>query len=216
MEDDAENPSGHGRQGQPIALSGSIELDDGFFEQVIMDREERQNIKDEGLKRGKGSQRQAKVLVMVGSEDVPEDQRTKYGKHKKCNYIKMKVVEDLTQETVNAEVSDALAEGSSAETDDAKSFAGLNKVVSEHKIHNMSLPGVDPGKALPWVHTAISNAKRNMLGVYHMISDKYMQSYLDEFAYKFNRKYFADMFTRIFTACVAHDKARIPALVKGG
>ncbi len=72
----------------------------------------------------------------------------------------------------------------------------------------MGLPEVDPSEALPRVHTAISNAKRNMLGVYHKISDKYMQSYLNELAYKFNRRHFADTLTRVFTACVGHDKAK--------
>lgn len=34
---------------------------------------------------------------------------------------------------------------------------------------------------LKWIHIAISNAKRNLLGVYHMIKGKYLQTYLNEF-----------------------------------
>jgi hypothetical protein len=36
---------------------------------------------------------------------------------------------------------------------------------------------------LNWVHTAISNLKRNLLGIYYMVSEKHLQSYLNEFAY---------------------------------
>jgi len=43
---------------------------------------------------------------------------------------------------------------------------------------------------LKWVHIAISNTKRNFLGVYHKINGEYLQKYLDEFVYKLNKRYF--------------------------
>ncbi len=39
-----------------------------------------------------------------------------------------------------------------------------------------------------WVHMAISLAKRFILGTYHGVSGKYLQSYLDEFCYRWNRR----------------------------
>ena len=45
---------------------------------------------------------------------------------------------------------------------------------------------------LKWVHIAISNAKRTLLGMYHKIKGKYLQLYLDEFCYKLNRRYFGN------------------------
>jgi hypothetical protein len=41
---------------------------------------------------------------------------------------------------------------------------------------------------LKWVHITISNAKRNLLGVYHMIKMDYLQNYLNEFCYRLNRR----------------------------
>jgi hypothetical protein len=42
---------------------------------------------------------------------------------------------------------------------------------------------------LPWVHIAISLAKRFLLGTYHgAISQRYLFQYLDEFCYRFNRR----------------------------
>jgi hypothetical protein len=56
---------------------------------------------------------------------------------------------------------------------------------------------------LKWVHIAISNAKRNLLGVYHMIKGKYLQAYSDEFCYKLNRRYFGErLFDRLVIAVV--------------
>jgi hypothetical protein len=55
---------------------------------------------------------------------------------------------------------------------------------------------------LKWVHIAISNAKRNFLGVYHKINGEYLQKYLDEFVYKHNRRYFKSIFERLVVASV--------------
>jgi hypothetical protein len=47
-------------------------------------------------------------------------------------------------------------------------------------------------KVLPWVHKAISNAKRLLLDVHNRIDDDFLENYLNEFCYKFNRRYFQD------------------------
>ena len=56
-------------------------------------------------------------------------------------------------------------------------------------------------ETLKWVHIAIANLKRNLLGVYHKIKGEYLQRYLDEFCYKLNRRYFGDkLFDRLVIA----------------
>jgi hypothetical protein len=56
---------------------------------------------------------------------------------------------------------------------------------------------------LKLVHIAISNSKRNLLGVYHMIKPKYLQSYLNEFCYKLNRRFFGSkLFNRLIIATI--------------
>ena len=41
---------------------------------------------------------------------------------------------------------------------------------------------------LPWIHTAFSNLKTWGKGVYHGLRRPYLQSYLDEFVFRFNRR----------------------------
>jgi hypothetical protein len=41
---------------------------------------------------------------------------------------------------------------------------------------------------LPWVHRIFSNLKVWALGVYHGVRRKHVQSYLDEFVFRFNRR----------------------------
>ena len=41
---------------------------------------------------------------------------------------------------------------------------------------------------LPWAHRLFANLKRWALGVYHGLRRKHLQSYLDEFAFRFIRR----------------------------
>jgi ISXO2-like transposase domain len=41
---------------------------------------------------------------------------------------------------------------------------------------------------LPWVHRFLSNLKVWVLGVYHGLRRQHVQSYLDEFVFRFNRR----------------------------
>ena len=67
------------------------------------------------------------------------------------------------------------------------------------------IPKSEVGKALPWVHIAISNAKRQLLDIYHHTDPQYLQNYLNEFCYKFNRRYFGEkLLDRVLMASVKY------------
>ena len=88
-------------------------------------------------------------------------------------------------------------------SDDSKSYTNFCKLVKEH-IHQVIRPK-EVGKVLPWVHIAISNAKRLLLNIYHDIRPEYLQNYLNEFCWKFNRRFFGEaLFDRLMVAAVAY------------
>ena len=95
------------------------------------------------------------------------------------------------------------AERRSAEliSDVSTSHAHLDEVVA--KVTRQVVKPKDGHKVLPWVHTAISNAKSLFLDMYHGIRREFLQYYLDEFCYKFNRRTFGDrLFNRLILASV--------------
>ena len=68
---------------------------------------------------------------------------------------------------------------------------------------------IDRGPGLvsccPWVHIAIANAKLLLLDVYHDIRPEYLQNYLNEFCWKFNRRNFGEaLFDRLMVAAVSY------------
>ena len=64
------------------------------------------------------------------------------------------------------------------------------------------VPPIEASNALPWVHTMISNAKRNLPGIHHSMTKYYLQNYLNEFCYKTNRRYSDNLFDRLMIARV--------------
>lgn len=177
-------------------LNGCIEFDEGFFERVDnkdVITEKNAEVTQESVpnKRGRGSERQAKVLVMVESE--PSIEAPKKGKpNRKVGYLKMVVMEDLTAESINKEVEKAVEKTASVLTDGYAGYTKLKEKIARHDIV------VEPNKSkaekvFPWVNRSISNAKKVLLGIHHnCINQQYVQNYLDEFCYKFNRRYFGE------------------------
>lgn len=190
-----------GIRNQQYKLDKVVELDEGFFESV--DTEKDPDKKGKKLKRGRGSQRQTKVIVMA-STIHPATKPGKYKKPTKFRYVRMVVVKELKSETVKQTVENTIDSNSIVNTDNYRSYNGLSDYVW---VHNAQI--VQPkqaGKVLPWVHTMISNAKRNLLGIHHMVSKKYFQDYMDEFCYKVNRRYFGEkLFDRLLIACVSYN-----------
>ena len=182
-----------GKRDEKYNLSGQIELDDGFF--TTERPSESKAIK---LKRGRGSQKKTKVLVMAESKEV-KGKTTKQGKPRKVGYLKMQVIENLKAETITNKVKKSVSKETELLTDASTSYVNLSKVVKQHK--SIVIPKEKIGEVLPWVHIAISNAKRMILDIYNNVKPEYLQSYLNEFCYKFNRRYFGEaLFDRLLFA----------------
>ena len=84
-----------------------------------------------------------------------------------------------------------------------KSYTNFSTIVKEHT--NQVIEPKQVGKVLPWVHIAIANAKRLLLDVYHDIRPEYLQNYLNEFCWKFNRRNFGEaLFDRLMVDAVSY------------
>ena len=189
-----------GEREMKYKLSGEIELDHGMFEVVTFpDLDQFGNQKKEDLKRGLGSQRQSPVLVMVESRERPQTKLHK--KNREMGYVKMIVMDDLKSDGVNYEVEKNVSSDSMIISDKSKSYVGLKNVVKGHKSDVIDKKEVM--KKLPWVHTVISNSKKQLLGVHHSVRKEYLQTYLNEFCYKINRRGFTtDLFDRMLVSGV--------------
>lgn len=186
-----------GSRDEAYSLSGLTEMDEGFF--TTVDSENRGKRKKK-LKRGRGSQNKTPVLVMA--ETKTSKSRKKGRPAYSCKHFKMTVMADQTAETIKNIAQKDLDSSARVKTDNARGFGKLSLVVKTHKAKTVKPK--QAGKELPWVHIAISNAKRHLLNTYHHVDDCYLQKYLDEFTYKLNRRYMGDkLFERLLITCVS-------------
>jgi 20S proteasome alpha/beta subunit len=84
-------------------------------------------------------------------------------------------------------------------TDKNKAYDRFENIVETH--FTVVSGKESTNDTLKWVHKIISNLKRKLLAINHMITYKYLQNYLNDFVYKLNRRYFADrLFDRLIIA----------------
>jgi len=184
---------GMGVRDSKYLLKDMIEIDDAYIETCTNALEKRK------LKRGKGSQRQTKTTVMAESIVLEDSNGTT---QRQCRYFKMKVNLSEKAEPMTDLVKAHVCENAVVFSDNSKAYVNLHQVVQAHQKENSQKSFRT--KNLKWVHVAISNLKRNLLGLYHSVSQHHLQRYLDEFCYKINRRYFGDkLFDRAVLAIMA-------------
>ena len=157
-------------------LDSVIEMDDAFFGGSA-----------DG-KRGRGADNKTKVIVSVENRG------------KQAGFAKMTVVENLESATVEIVAQQTARNRATIRTDGYSSY----RVLAKHYNHDGKT--VLPKEAsimLPWVHKLIGNAKSFLCGTYHGVSHKHLQRYLDEFCYRFNRRFArSSILDRILTAAL--------------
>ena len=143
-------------------LCGVIEFDDAYSGDPTT-----------GKKRGRGTEK-AKVFVALSL-----DERGNPG------FLKMWVTPNIKQAAVKKFAHAAFADGSEIHSDGYCShIPTLDGFAHEHK------PYHSDSSLLHWLHIVISKATAFILGIYHGLSQKYLQSYLDEYSFRFYRRDF--------------------------
>jgi hypothetical protein len=192
-----------GNRDAKYTLKGNIEVDEAYFEVVdLPEKDELGNVINVKLKRGLGSQRQCPVLVMVESKPIENTKNlSKHNKGRVMGFVKMIVMDDTVNNIgLNYQLRKSLDATSHIITDGHRGYSKATDVVQGHTPIVLKNPK-DASKKLPWVHTVISNAKRQFLGTHHSIGKEYLQAYLNEFCWKLNRRNFeVDLFDRMLIA----------------
>jgi len=161
-------------------LSGIVEIDDAFFGSPTR-----------GGKRGRGTEK-SKVICAIS---LDEEGRPKY--------LKMEVVSDIKASTLGDFACRNIQAGSKISSDAYHSYKQLGKDGKfEHEFKHYD-PHED-SQFLKWLHTVIGNAKAFIEGTYHGLGKKHLQSYLEEFCYRFNRRWMQNwLFDRLLVACTS-------------
>jgi len=180
-----------GNRDAKYTLEGMIEFDEAYFTVASSEVEHEKGI------RGKGAVGKQNVAMMA--ESTPLEDIDTGRKEKQVRFFKAKVLDGHGGEEISETIKESLDNQSIVFTDKSTSYVDIADFVELHVMEKSSKETTE--ETLKWVHIAISNAKRNLLGNYHKIKRKYLQLYLNEFIYKLNRRYFGDrLFERLIIA----------------
>ncbi len=160
-------------------LCGLIEMDEGFFGSPS---------KGAG-KRGRGTDKTPVVVgLSLGEKGEPE-------------FIKAQVLETVDGKSLSEFAAVTIEQGATINSDGLPSYTELSRKGFEHQ--SMVYDPINNPDHLKWLHVVVSNLKAFLNGTYHGVPQKHLQSYIDEFCYRFNRRFWQDqLFARTIFACM--------------
>jgi transposase-like protein len=177
-------------------LHGTVQVDETYWGAL-----------EEG-RQGRAHGKKALIVIAVEKDD------------RKLGRVRMRRVSDASANSLNAFVSDSIEPGSVVETDGWHGYSGLAHLGYVHqagKQGRLDVPGAEDD-LLPHAHRVISLVKRWLLGTHQgAISADHLDFYLDEFAFRFNRrtsKYRGKLFYRLVQQAAQVEPAPYRSLVR--
>jgi transposase-like protein/ribosomal protein L37AE/L43A len=147
-----------------IALEGAVEVDETYIG---------------GYRPGRNGRGAGKTGVAVAVER----------RGKTAGSLRLTTIPRATTEVLTSFVQRSIRpESTTVFTDAWGSYHALGKLGIDHRPHK-SGHGRQTLDALPWAHTVFGNLKTWLLGTFHGVSPKHLQRYLDEFSYRFDRRW---------------------------
>lgn len=103
--------------------------------------------------------------------------------------VRLRRIPDASARSLRSFVEEAIEPGATVITDGWEGYQGLKALGYRHKPKVISGSGKTASTLLPRVHRVASLLKRWLLGTHHgAVSRKHLDSYLDEFTFRFNRR----------------------------
>ncbi|MCZ8514349.1 IS1595 family transposase [Paenibacillus filicis] len=144
-------------------LSGVVEMDDAYFGAPRKGKD------------GRGSDKSKAVIALSkDAQNHPE-------------FLKIETINGVTIEEIERVAKKHIQPGSMIVSDGHRSYKRLMEVgfVHEAKAYYKE----DKDDFLKMLHIIIGNVKAYIQGTYHGLGSTYLQSYFDEFCFRFNRRF---------------------------
>lgn len=152
-----------------------------------------------GRTRGEGRGVHHKTLVIGAVEVRPSKTTTKKGAPKgkghgsrgfQAGRLRFKVIPERSAEELLGFVGDNVEPGTLVVTDGYERYDKLSELGYGHEAVTLAGDSELTDEALPMIHIVFGNLKAWLLGTHHGVSPKRLQAYLDEFVFRFNRRFY--------------------------
>src|SRR3974377_1085523 len=135
-----------------------------------------------------------KILLPGAGEVIERDTNKSKPRRKGAKYLdtrsgrlRLAVIADNSAASLEAFMRANVKPGATLITDGHASYPGL---AGDYR-HDPRVVGVMAANiVLPWSHRAVALMKRRALGTYHGLRRKHVDTYLDEFVFRYNRRFY--------------------------
>jgi len=156
----------------------------------------------------RGRQTERKALIVVAAQEDGLG----------IGRIRMRRIPDASADSLIPFVQDSVEGGSVVHTDGWLGYEPLKGKGYDHEITFLKGKRKTPSELMPRVHHVISLLKRWLMGTHHgAVSLEYLDYYLDEFTFRFNRRRSRSrgkLFFRLLQQAVAIDPVPYKSMVK--
>jgi transposase-like protein len=126
----------------------------------------------------KGGRQLLEKALIVGAVEV---------RGKAAGRVRLQVVPDASAHSLTGFVKRTVAPGALILTDGWGAYAPLADIGYRHRPRTQGTPE-RAAKLLPHIHRVFGNLKTWLRGTHHGVGHDHLQAYLDEFAFRFNRR----------------------------
>jgi len=125
--------------------------------------------------------------------NLPSGQRPQHrGGHGRsfiAGRLRLQIIPNRKQETLELLALNNVQLGTEVRTDGWTGYDNLQKLGFQHKALSVRGDHAKTDQHLPMIHIVFGNLDAWLLGTHHGVSPKHLQGYLNEFVFRFNRRF---------------------------
>jgi len=156
-------------------LSGMIEADETFVGGPVKG------------KKGRGIIKDAKIALVIGAVEIATYTNKNGLVRERAKRLRLEHIHQANENTIRQFLNNSVTKATLIRTD---GWRGYSKTALKDYNHDKRVIAADkPAHQLaPHIHRVFSNLKTWLQGTHHGVHPKYLQEYLDEYIFRFNRR----------------------------
>ena len=138
-------------------------------------------------KKGRGVAKGKNKSLVLGMVEVLSYKDAKGKIKKRAGRVRLEVAKTADEKTIHTFLDKNLNPGSKVQTDGWRGYSEIALLDYKHVAKVQDSPE-SASRLAPHIHRVFSNLKTWLLGTHHGVEPKYLQVYLDEYVFRFNRR----------------------------
>jgi transposase-like protein len=130
------------------------------------------------------------MAIVVGAVEARKQVCERRKRHIAAGRLRLRLVPDRSGKVLTKFVADNIEKRSHVTTDGWQGYDRLDALGYDHDSLALGGDPVNAELALPTIHQVFANLKVWLNVTHHGVSDRHLQAYLDEYVFRFNRRFY--------------------------